>query len=360
MKFLVKTNLLQYITNNLDEVEIFSKYLDIPSTDIYKCINDKNHRVTNTLRDDKHPSLGFQYIRAKYGIKLYAKDFANPFFVGDCYHFVGIKLGLNCNMPVDFLNICKHIIDTMKGNSKYLPGVTSTTKENLVKSRLDKLIKIEIEKRKWNASDLLYWYNHGIKPDTLLKQNVFPVNKFWMNDVLQDYYYTEDNPCFAYYLGAIPHVVWELYRPHEAKFNKFRTNDKSDIKEIHTVEPNNNLIITKSKKDKVLLMQMMEDIGVIDTDVKYTSESNKLKKSTLLTLQDNYRNIFVNFDIDKAGIRGMKYFHSTYGFSLFPFITENISNIVNYPKDVSDFAKRYGYDNTVKVFEFLYNKYIRT
>ncbi len=360
MKFLVKTSLVKYINDNIDEVEIFSKYLNIPSTDIYKCINDKSYRVNNKLRNDKNPSLGFQYVKAKYGIKLYAKDFANPFFVGDCYHFVGITLGLNCNIPVDFLNICKHIIDTMQGNTKYLPGVSTTAKENLVKSRSNKLVKIQIEKREWNAKDLLYWYEYGIKPVTLIKHHVFPVKNFWINDVLQDYYYTKDNPCFAYYLGAEPKVIWEIYRPYEVRHNKFRTNDRNDIKELHTLNPNSNLIITKSKKDKMLLMQIMEDIGIYDTDVKYMSESNRLKKSTLLTIRDNYRNIFVNFDVDKSGIKGMKFFHSTYKFNLFPFITENISNIRNYPKDVSDFAKQYGYNNTLRVFEFLYNKYIKT
>lgn len=356
MKFLIKTNLSKYINDNIDEVDIFSKYLGIPATEIYKCINDKSYRVNNPLRNDRNPSLGFQYLRAKHGHKLYGKDFANPFFVGDCYHFVGITLGLNSNLPRDFLNICKDIIDKLD-NTKTTTSV-STKKFYISQKKENKVVRIDIEKRKWNAKDLLYWYNYGIKPNTLVINNVYPVNKFWINDILQDYYYTPDNPCFAYYLGARPNVLWEIYRPYEEDYNKFRVNECNDIKELHTVTDNVNLILTKSKKDKLLLIQMIEELGIIDTDVLYTSESTRLKKKTLLTIKESYKNIFVNFDVDKAGIRGMKFFNSTYGFSLFPFITENMSKIKGYPKDVSDFSKQYGYNNTLRVFSFLYNKYI--
>ena len=54
----------------------------------------------------------------------------------------------------------------------------------------------------------------------------------------------------------------------------------------------------------------------------------------------------------------MRYFHKQYGYSMFPFIINNLEYTNDYPKDISDFCKRYGYENTFKMFTYLLNQYI--
>lgn len=353
MKFTTSNKLSTFINNNISEVDIFSKYLNIPSTEIYKCINNKSYRVKNTLRDDKNPSLGFQYLNIRNRSKLYAKDFANPFYIGDAYYFVGLVLGLHCNIPRDFINICKHIIHKFK-----IGDIPSISRKEPMINNEPTITTIEVERRKWDKYDIAYWNMYGITPSMLESEEVYPINKFWINNELQDYFYEITNPAYAYYLGYDTVDLWEIYRPFDYKYNKFRTNNTSDIKELHKISNNHNLIITKSKKDLMLIKTLLKDLGITYTDVLYTSENNRLKSTTKSLIDSNYRNVYVNFDIDIAGINGMKFYNKSYGYNIFPFIPSNIPDITVYPKDISDFCKRYKYVNTLKLFNYLYNEYI--
>ncbi len=359
MKFYTTAKLRSFINHNIDEAEILSTYLDIPVTEIYKCINDKNYRVHNTLRDDSRPSLGFHYLTVRGKNKLYGRDFANPFYWGDVYFFVGVALGLHCNIPEDFVKICKHIINKFSNKQiRVVSNSSNKTASVTVKNEEKIVTSIDVEKRKLNKYDLAYWKIYGIREETLERENIYAVNKFWINNELQDYYYQDENPAYAYYLGVNIKPLWEVYRPLEAKHYKFRTNNFSDIKELYQVKPLHNLIITKSKKDKALISQILLDLGIIHTGILYTSESTRLKSHTRKLIEENYRNVYINFDVDMAGINSMKFFKTEYKYNMFPFIPENITGIDNYPKDISDFCRRFGYDNTLKLFNYLYNKYI--
>jgi hypothetical protein len=355
MRFINKQKLAPYILSNIDEAEIFSYYLNVPVTEIYKCINNKSYRVCNNLRGDENPSFGLQYLSVRGGVKLYGKDFAHPAYTGDCFHLVGMALHLNCNNPIDFITICQDIIKRLfDGN--YVKKPESTRK--VIKNKT--ISTISIVARDYNLDDIKYWLSYNIRFDTVLKEQIYPVDQFYIDGVYQDYYYDKSNPAYAYYLGIDKtSEFWEVYRPNELKYYKFRTNHNTDIKELYLVKPNRNLIITKSKKDKLIIIQLLNDIGITDTDVFYMSESNVLSSSTKKLIEANYRDIYVMFDIDMAGINAMKYFNSTYGYKSFLFTNKDlITNIKNHPKDISDFSRKFGYDITKKLFTHLYNKYI--
>lgn len=355
MKFITSSKLSNYIHQTIGEVEIFAHYLDIPISEIYKCINDKNYRINNPLRNDEHPSLGFQYFKNKGTIRLYGKDWANPYYVGDIYYFVGIIIGLDCNVPIDFIKICKHILATF--GDREPKAVSRPLPHNI--ERIHEIKSIDIEERSWNDNDFVYWNQFGIGIDELNRERIFPCEKFWIDDILQDYFYEVGNPCYAYYLGVNRgKKLWEIYRPLEVKYNKFRTNNNSDLKELYTIRPNTNLIITKSKKDKTLINKLLLDLDYLDTSVLYMSESGRLRSHSRTLIKENYQNVFVNFDIDKAGFDSMRFFKLQYHYNLFPFLVDKSNLINNYPKDITDFCKRFGYKNTKIVFNYLYKKYI--
>ena len=356
MEFLLDKNLKHYIKAYINEIDIFAHYLGIPHADIIACINDSNKRINNPLRVDKHPSLGFTYIGAAYNNKLYAKDFANPFYQGDAIAFAGIVLGLDSNQARDFVNICKDIIKTFRdGKSK---AIAVTTEQNYVPKRVEQT-KIDIEPRKWLDVDFKFWNKYGIRLETLIEEKIEPVEYFWINDELQDYTFDGVNVCYAYYLGySGKYNLYELYRPHADKRAKFRTNNREQLKEIYRIKPTDICIITKSKKDKVLIVQILKDLNITNTCVVYTSESMKLSKHFRTLLEYNFKQVFVNFDLDKAGVNGMKFYNKSYGYKMFPFMAPKAPKDFNHPKDITDFSKTYGYDSTVRIFEYLYDKFI--
>lgn len=357
MKFVSKARLKDYILSKLDEATIFAYYLDADITNIYKCINNPAYRVLNKHRGDQNPSFGLQYYRISGKTKLWGKDFASPEYTGDCFHYASIVMNLNCNMPEDFVKTCTNIIrdlieSTPLQGYNHLATPTPKAKNTVVKS-------INIKIRDLNAHDIKYWNSFGITIETLNKEKIFPVNQFYIDDNLQNYEYYPNNPAYAYYLGNNPKPLWEIYRPNEVKHKKFRTNNTADVKELYTIIPNTNLILTKSKKDKALINQILSELNVTNTSVLYTSESNRLKQNTITLLNYNYKNIYVNFDLDRTGIESMKYFNKEYKFSIFPFTSASmIKGITKHPKDITDFSKRFGYENTKKIFNQLYSKYV--
>ena len=351
MKFLTNSQLKSYIDNNIPHTDILSKYLNISMSTIFKCLNNRNYKINNPLRIDDNPSLGFQFLNDK----LYCKDFANPFYSGDIYHIVGMTLHLNCNNSKDFVKICKHIINTFDNNDDI-----SISKINIKPTTINNMYvsKIDIIKRRWNKDDWLYWNKRGIKSKTLLKSNIYPIEGLSINDLDQHYVYTKNDPAYAYYLGRDLYHLWEIYRPFADKKNKFRTNNKKALKELYTIRYNENLIITKSKKDKTLILQILDELYITNTDVLYTSEGSKLNSNLRNLIETYYNNIYINFDIDIAGIKGMQFYKTEYNYKLFPFITEEIYKLGNMPKDISDFCYKFGYNNTKKLFNNLYRKYI--
>jgi hypothetical protein len=356
INFIKDSSLKLTILNNISEAEIFSHYLDIDIEKIYKCVNDKSARIHNPLRNDEHPSLGFQY----YNRKLYAKDFGNPFYCGDCFYFVGLILKRNVGISADFIYICEHIYKTF--------SVTIREKEDIQKSIYEKTIKeekieyiknIDIIKRDFDKYDLEYWSKYGLNEEDLTEEKIFACSQFMIDGKIADFISTPINPCYAYYLGIKNNItLWEIYRPNEANSNKFRTNNTSNIKELHLIKKNKNLILTKSKKDKALILKLLKDCKRDDIDTLYTSESTRISKTLRIKLEEHYDNIFINFDCDIPGIQGMKFFKSTYGYNLFPFIIPHHNDIPNYPKDITDFCKRFGYNNTFISFRYLLNIYI--
>lgn len=357
MKFTVKNKLLNYILSNTNEAVIFAYYLEVDITEVYMCINKPSYRVLNKHRGDQNPSFGLQYYKVKNKIKLWGRDFAVPYYTGDCFHYAGMVLGLNCNNPVDFISICNHIIENVITNgSKH---ITLPSNKLIKPIKSNSTIEIKPIPRDINKHDIEYWKSYGIKEESIVRERIFCVDKFYINNELDDYTYNPNNPAYAYYLGNNPKPLWEIYRPFENKYKKFRTNNQHDVKELYTIIPNDNLILTKAKKEKALITQLLIELNITNTGVLYTSESNRLKQHTRVLFKENYKNVYVNFDLDIPGIEGMKYFNVNYNYTIFPFTSKiMLESIKNHPKDITDFCKRFGYENTKKLFAYLYEKYI--
>lgn len=331
-----------YILETLDQTLIFSKYLNIPQSDILQNLHYDCNKLCNPLRNDKHPSLSFKY----YGNKLICKDFADYRFRGDVFEIVGYILGKNCRDTEDFLYICndiilrcsKNVISNLKLKQEEAPYIKN--------SNLD----ISFDIRKPNKIDFMYWERYGIRRENI-GVKMFVVDRYRLNDWQSPYRYSGSDPCYVYNVNP---NKYKLYFPYRNKHDtKFITNNRCPIECLHHIKSYNYICLIKGYKDKILLEQMCEDKGVTDILFLSTaSETINLPKDiySLLVSYSNSGKIFTMFDTDSTGIKSAKTLQDEYG--IIPlYFTLNYKS-----KDPSDFVKDYSYSKALIQFDNVLNK----
>ena len=384
-----KNKLKEYILSNIPQEQVFAHYLDVPIEDIYYCLQNKNNRISNPLRIDNDPSLGFMYSQYR-SDKLNMKDFANAYYNGDCFSVAGIVMGLNCNNNKDFIKICYDIINKIPHN---IIGIYTYRKKE--KQIVEEEIKsLETINRGWTEEDIKYWNKYTISIWFLEQEGVNPVYKAWYNNVLI-YINKDTEPCYIYRLFAA-HIflplkgnvyvantqnsnitLAKLYLPFSEA--KFRTNIKAKLEDNKPLVPNDVLIICKSTKDKILLRWFKylinispkyKHIRVDNIEVtSFTSESVVLSPHEANELKGMYKKIFIFNDFDPAGI-SCTYKHLTYGFipiflkkinvhlKMFEALTNKFNNCNYKGKDISDYTYENGIQNTLRLITNFINRVI--
>ncbi len=340
MKFENIKTIKEYILNNTTEETIFSYYLNVPISDIIDSINNKSFKIKNKHRFEKNPSITFTNHN-----RLRMVDYGSREWTGDCFHIVGKVLRKNCNDSKEFMYILNDIItNVIKQNTQYIGiDIPVTTKKV-------ELTKIDILIRDFNKLDYDYFFQFGIKKESLI--NTFAIENYWINDILNVYEYKKNNPCYCYYLGKIDNtILWKLYFPYKTE-NRFITNNKLCIENINEIKGNKILLLTKSQKDKILLRQIFKDLNIRIIDVFSTnSEAIHISESIINYLKSKYNIIVSMFDNDKAGINGTEYLINTY--KIYPFFLIGCKAILS--KDISDSVKDYGYK---KILDLIKQGYI--
>lgn len=327
-----------YILDVIDQAIIFSKYLGISPDDIKYTIYNPNEKIKNPLRIDKHPSLSFKY----YGNKLICKDFGDGRFRGDVFEIAGYVLGKNCKNAEDFIYICNDIILRC---SQDITFNIETSREEL--KRINKHnIEIDIDIRRPNKIDYVYWETYGINKEYLNKY-VYIVDRYRLDGWQTPYRYSGVDPCYAYYVNP---NKYKLYFPRRNKHQmKFITNNRCPIECLHTLKPINYIVLIKGYKDKILLNRICDEYNVNDIlFLPAASETIVLPKDIykLLISHSLSGKIFTMFDTDAAGIKSAQNLQSEYN-TIPIYFTGSYRS-----KDPSDMVKDYGYK---KVFTHFNN-----
>ena len=355
MKFQTTQSVRQYILDTFDQADIYAHYLGISRSEIDWCLRNKHNKISNPLRTDHRPSLGFMGIMAKTSYKVIMKDFANSTYDGDCFHLVGLVLMKNCNIPKDFIYICDHIIKHVKHDGIEKVHISETyTVHN------DSITTIKYSDREINRYDILYFKRYHIQAEDITKHYI-PV--FWAevvtNDIIvENYMYDYKDPCYAYPLGVINGVAKvKLYFPNRRSGIKprFRTNYSFSIEGLFTLKKAKNGILQKSLKDKICLNNILSDIEV-EKDIfvlNVSSESVRLSKPEDNLLKSYYSTIYSMFDADQQGLACAEifkrdysiipiYFKETIALTYPEILDENSGLLI--PKNISDFIDIYSYE----------------
>lgn len=270
---------------------------------------------SSEFRVDKTPSCSIFLNKDN---RFIYKDFGN----GDTFDiFSYIQFKFKCNIS-ESINIIANDFNLLKNNQIEKTIIYSSPIDYTKKMKENKIIKVKT--REWSLKDKIYWSEYFVTPRILQKYMVFPIETYIVikdNDRM-------DFKCktltYGYWFGG---DEWKIYSPYEKKERKHITNTNKFFGFAQLPNTSKDLIITSSPKD-VLVWKSLKKYSISPT-----SESVNLQKNFIEDLQKRFKNIYINFDNDDAGIQYTKKCIDSYPF-LKPIFTKDA-------KDISDCIKLY-------------------
>lgn len=282
------------------------------------------------LRKDNSPTCAF-FRGASEDIVF--KDFSGHF----CGDFVKI---------VQFKNACSYqtalnIVANDFGY-KYTRGLVKNSKPIQISTTnfVDKgSSEIRVEVQPFTKDELKWFGEIGITEKILKKFKVFSCKTVFLNNIIHTVS-SDKCPSFGYYRGKNNNGVelWRIYYPNRKEY-RFISNWKATMIQggQQLPEEGDVLVVTKSMKDVMCLYSL----GI--TAIAPNSENLFLTQAQYDNLKKRFKYIVLFYDNDKAGLRNMWKFRHQYPDLKCIWLPKNTS------KDISDFYRKYGREETLKI-----------
>ena len=266
----------------------------ISTFDIFKFYMPERDWRLNTVtyspfRNENHPSF---VIGNKYG-EISFIDFAETSLRGDCFYFV--KCLFNLSTMNDVL---------VKIDSDFGLGISS--KENVNKYKeivkqykqpeesIKRYSLIQVKTKKFTKQELEYWNSYHIDIEDLRKENVYSVDKVYLNRQL--FYTNPHELTFGYLYDG----HWKIYRPFQNKKNKWLPNNVpiTAMDGLDNIKNCDVAFINKSKKDYMVIKKLFEcSCAVQNEGLACFSEEN------VNYLKSNSKRQILSFDSDVTGVK---------------------------------------------------------
>ena len=309
-------------------------YSKISAYDIYRFyIGDfkVNSIFKSPLREDRNSSFG---INMRPDGELRYKDFAYPAINGDCFSFVMQKYGIDLNQAFNKI-----------ANDFGITGTTKDYQESLSYYKKEKVVYhsfIQIESKEFTSKDLEYWLQYGITKGQLVHDNVYSVKELCIDR--QRFPIKKDELVFAYKYD----LGFKIYLPCREKGLKWKSNIPTSYiegdKYLHLYDK---VIITKSKKDRLVLTNLLPNYCIINVQ----NESNSAFTQSFIDRLEG-KDVWINFDSDNAGKTSSIALTSKYKFKHI-----NVPDELYPIKDFSDWYETSGEET---IIEYLKSKNIIT
>ena len=277
------------------------------------------------LRKDRKPTASF-YRNSKGDLIFH------DFGIGFHENFIGVVMYLyHCDYQKAL-----HIIAEDFG---YVDKVSDTPRIKIIQeteviSEKQETL-IQIEKRPFTDTELKWWQSFGITAETLHKFKVHACKNVFLNG---NYFCSSSpyNPIYGYYGGKLnKSELWRIYFPKKKSF-RFISNWNGRMIQGAKQLPKTGelLVITKSLKDCMLL----HELGI--PAIAPCSEVSFVNKTQLSHLKNRFKQIVVFYDNDYTGVTFLNKIKKKYP-DLFYFIIPRKYGV----KDISDYCKKYGFNN---------------
>lgn len=271
-------------------------------------------KISNPLREDKHPSLSLYSLDGK---RIWYKDHGT----GDSGTIWKLLTeGFHLNMQ----DLVKQYMD--KGGV----GVINTSTHQ--KSKMDNIIStsnidFKIRKRDWEKHDLDYWNTYGISKEWLEFADIYPIShKIIVKDGI-NYLYKADKYAYAYVEFKDDRTFIKIYQPFNINGFKWSGKHNKSILSLWRKIPQNGkiLCICASMKDALCLWA-----NTSIPSVAPQGEGYPLKPVVIEDLKKRYSKVFILFDNDETGVIDTYKLAESTGFQ--PLFLPNIDG----KKDISD------------------------
>jgi hypothetical protein len=195
---------------------------------------------------------------------------------------------------------------------------------------------IQIKPKTFSDQELKWWKGFGVTEKTLKKYKVFSCDSIFLNG---DYFSSSSPrvPIYGYYCGKKNgQELWRIYFPSKRSFRFLSNVGKSYIQGAKQLPKTGDvLLITKSQKDVMLAYEL----GI--PAIAPCSEVLFLSNKQIQHLKKRFKTIVVCYDTDITGIHNLKQIKVKHP-DLHTFFIPRKYGV----KDISDFFKKYGEEET--------------
>ena len=318
---------LSEITSKVSEAELVSYYLGI--TEI-PCV------ISSPLRKDRKPSFG---LYSRDGKRIYWVDLATK-ERGDIYNLLSQLW--HCSFIEVLSKINKDIPKFSNGVT--INDYTPCTIKDVVTYNSNS--KLECKVREWRQYDIDYWASYGIPIDWLKYAEVYPISHKIITNEKGRFILGADKYAYVFVEHKEENVTLKIYQPFNKNGYKWSNKHNRSVISLWTKVPKSGdkVVICSSLKDALCLWA---NTGIPAIAVQ--GEGYNMSNTAISELKRRFKNVYILFDNDKAGLEdGVKLSMQT-GFTniVLPKFEDG--------KDISDMYKSLGKESFISTILSLFD-----
>lgn len=294
-----------------------------------------NHAMNSPFRKDRNPSF---MIHNRQGT-LYYIDFADSSVKGDCFQFVKDLYGIPEVKDV-LIKIDKDFGLGLSGESTNTAEYKKIISEYKQPEELGKrFANIQVVPRKFTQEELAYWNEFHQDIQDLRDNNIFSLNKVFLNKQLFSFKPTELK--FGYYYNGF----WKIYRPFADKKVKWMPNNVpiTTMEGLTNLRPDKDAFINKSKKDFMVVKKLLESTCAVQNEgLGCFSQEN------VTYLKENSKRQILSFDSDLPGVTNSQQITKIFDFDYMNVPNKYLNEGI---KDWADLARLKGMSTVEQIFK---------
>lgn len=310
--------------SSIEKSEIFSLYSEaevltsvLPDIDALPCL------ISSPLRVDKHPS--FSIYQTPEGHIRYA-DFAT----GD----KGSLLDLLCAYWHCSFRECLDKLSSLLIKGKDI-NIKPKNLKTLTRKEAPSHTSIQVVVRPWRQDDFTYWASYGVEKKWLKKAEVYPISykiitkKENPKSKGRKIIFPADKYAYCFVERKEGNLSLKIYQPFNTKGFKWCSSMDSSVISLWSLLPptGDKVVICSSLKDALCLRSQLHIPSIAPQGEGYNLSATAIK-----VLKERFKQVFICYDTDKAGLQDSHKLASSTGFI-------NVIPSLGASKDLSDYYK---------------------